>query len=110
MTRRRRRPSTVAGPAPVRPRQLGATLGDGLLNGWAVLGYVYLFAPIIVIVVFSFNDLHGITHPFNYTWKGFTFDNWAHPFGSSPNSRTRWSKSLQDRAHRLADRDRDGRR
>jgi len=58
--------------------------GNGLLNGWAVLAYVYLFAPIIVIVVFSFNNLNGITHPFNYTWRGFTFSNWAHPFGKFP--------------------------
>jgi spermidine/putrescine transport system permease protein len=58
--------------------------GNGLLNGWALFGYVYLFAPIIVIVIFSFNNLNGITHPFNYTWKGFTFSNWAHPFGKFP--------------------------
>ena len=58
--------------------------GNGLLNGWAVVAYVYLFAPIVVIVIFSFNNLNGITHPFNYTWKGFTFSNWAHPFGKFP--------------------------
>jgi len=28
-------------------------------------------------VVFSFNDPAG---KFNYTWQGFTLDNWAHPF------------------------------
>ncbi len=55
-------------------------VGKHALTGWAILGYVYLFAPIIVILVFSFNDLRGVTHPFNYTWKGFTLDNWAHPF------------------------------
>jgi spermidine/putrescine transport system permease protein len=54
--------------------------GNWLLNGWAILGYVYLFAPILVIVIFSFNNLNGLTHPFNYTWRGFTFSNWAHPF------------------------------
>jgi len=55
-------------------------LGTRALTGWAVIGYIYLFAPIVVIVAFSFNDLRGVTHPFNYTWKGFTLDNWAHPF------------------------------
>jgi spermidine/putrescine transport system permease protein len=58
--------------------------GNWLLNGWAALAYVYLFAPILVIVAFSFNNLNGITHPFNYTWKGFTLSNWAHPFGRFP--------------------------
>ena len=58
--------------------------GNVLLNGWAVLAYVYLFAPIVVIIVFSFNNLNGISHPFNYTWEGFTFSNWAHPFGRFP--------------------------
>jgi spermidine/putrescine transport system permease protein len=58
--------------------------GNGVLNGWAVVGYVYLFAPIFVIVLFSFNDLNGVAHPFNYTWKGFTLSNWAHPFGRFP--------------------------
>src|SRR5262249_11340421 len=38
--------------------------GNGALNGWALLAYVYLFAPIIVIIAFSFNNLNGITHPF----------------------------------------------
>jgi spermidine/putrescine transport system permease protein len=55
-----------------------------MLNGWAIVAYVYLFAPILIIVLFSFNNLNGITHPFNYTWKGFTFSNWAHPFGKFP--------------------------
>jgi spermidine/putrescine transport system permease protein len=53
--------------------------GNWALNGWALLAYVYLFAPILIIVVFSFNNLNGLTHPFNYTWKGFTLSNWAHP-------------------------------
>ena len=58
--------------------------GNWVLNGWAILGYVYLFAPIAIIILYSFNNLNGITHPFNYTWKGFTFSNWAHPFGTFP--------------------------
>jgi len=69
--------------------------GNWLLNGWAILGYVYLFAPIIVIVVFSFNNLNGLTHPFNYTWRGFTFSNWAHPFGKFPELGHAMVKSLQ---------------
>jgi spermidine/putrescine transport system permease protein len=51
--------------------------GSWLLNAYAVLGLVYLFIPIAVIVVFSFNAENT---NFNFTWDGFTFDNWAHPF------------------------------
>jgi spermidine/putrescine transport system permease protein len=77
--------STVAGRTGgwYAPRWL-RRLGNGLLNGWAILAYVYLFAPIFIIVLFSFNNLNGINHPFNYTWEGFTFSNWAHPFGRFP--------------------------
>jgi spermidine/putrescine transport system permease protein len=31
-----------------------------------------------VVIAFSFNDPKG---RFNFTWDGFTFKNWAHPFG-----------------------------
>jgi spermidine/putrescine transport system permease protein len=58
--------------------------GNAALNGWAIFAYIYLFAPIIVIIVFSFNNLNGITHPFNYTWRGFTLANWRHPLGQFP--------------------------
>jgi spermidine/putrescine transport system permease protein len=37
----------------------------------------YLFLPIFVIILFSFNDPKG---KFNYTWQGFTLKNWADPF------------------------------
>ena len=37
----------------------------------------YLFLPILVIIVFSFNKPTG---KFNYTWQGFTWNNWANPF------------------------------
>ena len=33
--------------------------------------------PISVVVAFSFNNPRG---RFNYTWQGFTFKNWMHPF------------------------------
>jgi spermidine/putrescine transport system permease protein len=38
---------------------------------------LYIFIPIFVIVLFSFNKPAG---KFNYTWQGFTLDNWANPF------------------------------
>ena len=51
--------------------------GDILLRIVAALVLLYLFLPIFVIVLFSFNDPKG---KFNYTWQGFTLDNWADPF------------------------------
>lgn len=52
-------------------------LGDLALRVAAGLVLLFLFIPIGVIVVFSFNDPAG---KFNYTWQGFTLDNWADPF------------------------------
>jgi spermidine/putrescine transport system permease protein len=51
--------------------------GRRLVNVAAVLGLLYLFAPIVVIVVFSFNEPLG---KYNIVWQGFTLDNWASPF------------------------------
>lgn len=51
--------------------------GNVILRIIAGLVLFYLFLPIFVIVVFSFNHPAG---KFNYTWQGFTLDNWAHPF------------------------------
>jgi spermidine/putrescine transport system permease protein len=68
---------------PVRPggislSRLAARARHHVLNVYAVLALVYLFLPIAVVVVFSFNNPKG---RFNYTWDGFTFNNWTHPFG-----------------------------
>jgi spermidine/putrescine transport system permease protein len=52
-------------------------LGDLALRALAGLVLLFLFVPILVIIVFSFNSPAG---KFNYTWQGFTLENWAHPF------------------------------
>lgn len=52
-------------------------LGDFALRFGAAFTLLFLFMPILVIIVFSFNAPKG---KFNYTWQGFTLDNWAHPF------------------------------
>jgi spermidine/putrescine transport system permease protein len=49
-----------------------------LLSAYAALALGYLFLPIAIVVVFSFNNPAG---RFNYTWQGFTFRNWQNPFG-----------------------------
>jgi spermidine/putrescine transport system permease protein len=46
-----------------------------VLTVYSVLFFVYLLLPIAVVVVFSFNNPPG---RFNYTWHGFTLDNWIH--------------------------------
>jgi spermidine/putrescine transport system permease protein len=48
-----------------------------LLGVWAGLALLYLFIPIFVVVLFSFNDPNG---RFNLTWQGFTLDHWKNPF------------------------------
>lgn len=65
---------------PRRPkRSLRGTgkLGDVALKVIAGLVLLYIFVPIFVIVLFSFNKPAG---KFNYTWQGFTLENWADPF------------------------------
>ena len=48
-----------------------------LLGFWAGLALLYLFLPIFVVALFSFNDSRG---RFNLTWEGFTLEHWTHPF------------------------------
>jgi spermidine/putrescine transport system permease protein len=64
------------GPAPLA-RAL-ALVRRQLLSVYAVLALGYLFLPIAVVIAFSFNNPAG---RFNFTWSGFTFKNWTHPFG-----------------------------
>jgi spermidine/putrescine transport system permease protein len=48
-----------------------------LLGLWAGLALLYLFLPIFVVILFSFNDNKG---RFNFTWEGFTLRHWRDPF------------------------------
>src|SRR3982750_4074215 len=48
-----------------------------LLGIWSALALLYLFIPIFIVVLFSFNDNKG---RFNFTWQGFTLSHWADPF------------------------------
>ena len=47
---------------------------------YGCLAIAYMLIPIVLIVVFSFNDPEG---RFNFTWNGFTLDHWADPFAIS---------------------------
>jgi spermidine/putrescine transport system permease protein len=46
-----------------------------VLTVYSLLFFVYLMLPIAIVIVFSFNHPAG---KFNYTWQGFTWDNWRH--------------------------------
>ncbi|MEA2404396.1 MAG: spermidine/putrescine transport system permease protein [Thermoleophilaceae bacterium] len=47
------------------------------LGLWAALALLYLFLPIFIVVLFSFNNPKG---RFNLTWQGFTLKHWEPPF------------------------------
>ena len=50
------------------------------LGVWSGVALLYLFIPIFIVVLFSFNDNQG---RFNFTWQGFTLKHWAHPFANA---------------------------
>ena len=47
------------------------------LGVWSVGALIYLFIPIGIVILYSFNDPEG---RFNLTWQGFTLDHWLNPF------------------------------
>ncbi|MGZ8697673.1 MAG: ABC transporter permease [Gaiellaceae bacterium] len=69
---------SVAVPVPARHTHPAARavrfVRRHLLTAYAVLALAYLMIPIAVVIAFSFNDPAG---RYNYTWDGFTLDNWA---------------------------------
>jgi len=46
-----------------------------VLTVYSILFFLYLLLPIAVVVIFSFNNPVG---KFNYTWQGFTWNNWRY--------------------------------
>jgi spermidine/putrescine transport system permease protein len=71
--------STVAVPARrERPGFLAAAwafVKRHVLTVYSILFFAYLLLPIAVVIVFSFNNPTG---KFNYTWQGFTWNNWRY--------------------------------
>jgi spermidine/putrescine transport system permease protein len=67
-----------AAPSPMRPGRTRPSrwIKDHLVVFFGILALVYMFIPIIVVIVFSFNKPAG---SFNYTWTEFSFDAWLHP-------------------------------
>jgi spermidine/putrescine transport system permease protein len=62
-------------------------LGKWALIAFAAFGFLYLFAPILWIVVFSFNQPQG---NFNLVWQEFTLENWAEPFAEEALTDALW--------------------
>ena len=58
-------------------QRLARAAGRIAVPVYAALALAYLFAPIAIIVLFSFNDIRG---RFNFVWQGFTLDHWLDPF------------------------------
>jgi spermidine/putrescine transport system permease protein len=76
----------------VRPRTgVWAFVKRHALTAYALLAFVYLLLPIAVVIAFSFNDPAG---RFNYTWQGFTLDNWIN-WNAVPGLTSAMSLSLQ---------------
>ena len=83
--------ATAAGAAPVagRPREHRTPAGTRALRAalpvYTALAVVYMFLPIAVMIIFSFNDPQGRQ---NITWQGFTiqnyFDVWSRPDITGP--------------------------
>jgi spermidine/putrescine transport system permease protein len=57
-------------------RRLGRSVGGWALPAFTVLAMGYLLIPIVVMIVFSFNDYEG---KFNFIWHGFTLKAWQQP-------------------------------
>ena len=60
-------------PGPAVLRRMWRFARHQLLTVYALLAFAYLLVPIAIVILFSFNHPSG---RFNYTWQGFTLDNW----------------------------------
>jgi spermidine/putrescine transport system permease protein len=70
---------TPARPTASRPSAARRALrwfGAHAVLVYAGVALLYLFLPVLVVLVFSFNHPAG---RFNFSWQGFTLDNWLHP-------------------------------
>lgn len=61
-------------PAPVSRRSFSSRAASWILPAFTGLAVIYLFLPIAVMIAFGFNDPAG---RFNFTWQGFTLENYA---------------------------------
>jgi spermidine/putrescine transport system permease protein len=70
--------ATKGAPPGARTRtRARSRVGSLLLTGYTHVVMLWLFAPIVVMVIYGFNDTHG---KFNIAWTGFTLKWFQHPF------------------------------
>jgi len=67
-------------PRPPLPNRISYWVREHLVLFGAVLVLFYMFLPVFVVVLFSFNKPAS---RLNYTFSSFTLDNWAHPCAAS---------------------------
>ena len=67
----------VDGGGSTRPQRAGSGWGSRILFAVSMLVYLFLFLPLINIVIFTFNKPAG---RYNLAWEQFTLENWADPF------------------------------
>jgi spermidine/putrescine transport system permease protein len=75
------RPVVTTAPAGRRrpvpwPTRLGRGMRHHAIAAFSVLVLAYLFLPVVVVVIFSFNNPAG---RFNFAWQGFTLEAWLNP-------------------------------
>ena len=67
----------ATGGGSTKPQRAGSGWGRRILFAVSMLVYLFLFLPLINIVVFTFNKPAG---RYNLAWEQFTLENWADPF------------------------------
>ena len=70
-----------------RPSRAGTGWGRRALTLVAIAAYIWLFLPILNIVVFTFNQPSG---KYNLSWERFTLENWAEPFKDAQLTQAFW--------------------
>jgi spermidine/putrescine transport system permease protein len=70
------RPTAPTASRPSTGRRVLRWFGAHAVLVYAGLALLYLFLPVLVVLVFSFNHPAG---RYNFSWQGFTLDNWLHP-------------------------------
>jgi spermidine/putrescine transport system permease protein len=78
-------------PGPSVASRAFSFVGRNVLTVYSLLFFAYLLLPIGVVIAFSFNNPKG---RFNYTWQGFTFDNWKN-WNSIPGLTSAFGLSLE---------------
>jgi spermidine/putrescine transport system permease protein len=91
-------PGTL-GPAGAAPAVVGPTAGQrvwALADRWflklfTIAAIAYLMVPIVVMIVFSFNNPEG---RFNFVWHEFSIDAWRNPLSRPGLSNALWNSIL----------------